>query len=1167
MKKYSFLPLFLLFSICCRPKVHGQASLESFGHNRVQYQRFDWKFYEAAHFKIYFYGRAGRSLARFVAEQAEQDVNAIEHNAGGLFPDRISIMLYNCYDDFKQSNIGLSSDLQMQNNNPAGTVHLVGDKLVVFFNGSHADLKKQLRQGMAQVIMEHLIFGINFREMVRNAVLLDLPQWVTDGYVDYIVDGWTAKDDNDWKNIVTQNKPLYFNDLTLENPRLAGKAFWKYVSTRYGEHKIKDLLYLVQLKGSMNKASKMAFNQKIPATFDSVLTFYQNRYKQEQSLFEPLDTANALIKIPLHDNKETEIRNIVVSPRGSDVAYVMWEHGEYKVILEKTHRVSGEIKEERSTILYGGVKDYEAKNDPDYPLLAWDNTGYKLGIVYKMGNFIRIKVYNSIKGSIWSYRIPKSRFDRITGFSFMQDDEKIVISAVKNGQSDLFTLQFRGYRLKQLTDDAWDDAAPVFVSGGSRKGIVFLSNRPQPYMNIKPLPNELPTGKMNAFFYSTTTESDDLLQLTRESKGTITDIIPFGQDNFAYLSDKSGVNNRYLVLFARDKNNMDSAYSVPVTNYGRSIRYQNYNPASAKVADAIQYKDAYYVYFKPIYIPHSATDESLKTLPKINFVDGVSPRPKTTPVDISTSPESIFEKNDVHKAQKNISGGLQINSGDIFQSNFPETPIGSKKEKQAEALPNDYNEAITTDTFSIPKAANNQKTTIASSSHPGQPEMKDGKHIRYVDSTYLDMRSHRYYLSFQPDFFSLRLDNNLIFNRYQSYGQNAGQYRNPSLAGMIMARLFDKMEDYRFTGGLRIPANFSGLSYFMQFENFRRRLDWGLIFYREENKQTYNFITGSGGGGNQNILQIPGKTVSNILQAKLSYPLDEVRSIHFYLGGRQDRMLIKAQDYYGLILPNVEEDWAMARLEFISDNTKSLEMNLWQGLRYKLFAESMYKAYSNNDVYQLNTDTASFKEHATIYNLGFDARYYHPLYKHFIFAMRLAGAHSGGSQQIVYFLGGEANAINSKFGNGMAPSPKMDYAYQGLATDLRGYDQNARNGNTYVLGNFELRLPILTTFLHRPIQSTILKNLQAVAFVDIGNAWEGLIPTEDNLKRPYQFNWPPNTNVPVVNVQIPNTSDNGVAIGYGLGLRTMLWGYFIRADAALNKQKNFHWYLSFGTDF
>jgi len=149
----------------------------------------------------------------------------------------------------------------------------------------------------------------------------------------------------------------------------------------------------------------------------------------------------------------------------------------------------------------------------------------------------------------------------------------------------------------------------------------------------------------------------------------------------------------------------------------------------------------------------------------------------------------------------------------------------------------------------------------------------------------------------------------------------------------------------------------------------------------------------------------------------------------------------------------------------------------------------------------------------------------------------------------------------------MPPSAQMDYAFQSLATDLRGYNQNARNGNTYVLGNFELRLPVLTTFLHRPIQSTILKNLQAVAFLDVGNAWEGLLPIDVDSKRPYRFSWPANTGTPAVSVQIPNPTDKGLAIGYGLGLRTMLWGYFIRADAALNKQRDFHWYVSFGTDF
>lgn len=1167
MKKHFLLPCLLVALLGAIQSSWGQASLETFGHNRVQYQRFDWRFYEAPHFKIYYYGRAGRELARFVAEQAEQDVDAIEHNAGGLFPDKISMILYSSYDDFKQSNIGLNSDLQMQNNNPAGTVHLVGDKLVVFFDGSHKNLKKQLRQGMSQVVMEHLIFGANFREMVRNAVLLDLPQWVTDGYVDYIVDGWTAKDDNDWKNLVIQNHKVYFNDLAEESPRLAGKAFWKYVAFQYGNNKIKNLLYLIQLKGSVNKAAQMVFNQKIHQTFDSVLTFYQNRYQNEKTLFEPLDTASALIEIPI-PNQQTHIGNIVVSPRGTDVAYVQWENGEYKVILEKAHKIDGKIKRERSTILYGGVKDFNAKADPDYPILAWDNTGFKLGIVYKAGKYIQIKVYNSIKASLWTYRIPKSRFDRITGFSFLQGDKEIVVTAIKNGQSDLYMLQFRGYQITQLTDDAWDEADPVYVSGGSRKGIIFLSNRPQSYVNIRPLPNELPTGKMNGYFYSLTTKSDDLLQLTRETKGAITDIIPYGQDNFAYLSDKNGVNNRYIVLFARDIHNMDSAFSVAATNYDRSIQYQNYNPASAKVADAIQYKNAYYVYFRPIKIPEINDTKEFIQLPDVGFVDGVLP-PKAENKTGTTPPKTIFEAGINHAPQEQRNNGIKIESGDLFQSSFPETNqpgnsinnhvLQTDSGKIAlDALP-PPDSGVTKQT--MPAASTTQAT---SSSHAGRPQMLNGKHVRYVDSTYIEMRSHRYYLSFNPDFFSLRLDNNLIFNRYQSYGQNGGQYRNPSLGGMIMARLFDKMEDYRFTGGLRVPANFSGLAYFLQFENFRRRIDWGMMFYREEYKQSYNFLTGSGG---QNIIQIPGKTVSNIIQGKASYPLDEVRSIHFYVGSRQDKMIIKAQDYIGLQLPSVEDVWGMARLEYVSDNTKNQEMNIWNGLRYKLFAETMYKAYSNNDVYQLSTDTAGFKKHALIYNFGFDARYYQPIYKNFIFAMRLAGAHSAGSQQIIYFLGGEANAINSKFSTGMIPSQDKDYAFQSLATELRGYNQNARNGNTYLLGNFELRLPILTTFLHRPIQSTILKNLQAIAFLDLGNAWEGLLPTETNLKRPYSFNWPANTGTPVVNVQIPNPTDFGIAIGYGAGLRTMLWGYFIRADAAWNKQKDFHWYLSFGTDF
>src|SRR6478752_10171099 len=78
---------------------HAQTNLEVFGQNRIQYRRFDWKYYDAEHFKIYHYDRAGRDIARYVAEQAEQDVTAIERRLGGLFPERLNIIIYNCYDE------------------------------------------------------------------------------------------------------------------------------------------------------------------------------------------------------------------------------------------------------------------------------------------------------------------------------------------------------------------------------------------------------------------------------------------------------------------------------------------------------------------------------------------------------------------------------------------------------------------------------------------------------------------------------------------------------------------------------------------------------------------------------------------------------------------------------------------------------------------------------------------------------------------------------------------------------------------------------------------------------------------------------------------------------------------------------------------------------------
>src|SRR5690606_26935378 len=129
--------LLLLLIICGTAyNSYAQANIEVFGQNRIQYRTFTWKYYDAEHFKIHHYDRAGRELARFVAEQAEQDITAVERRLGGLFPDKVNIILYNTFDHYEQSNIGLNTEMHLQNQNSAGTVNVVGDKLVIYFNGN-----------------------------------------------------------------------------------------------------------------------------------------------------------------------------------------------------------------------------------------------------------------------------------------------------------------------------------------------------------------------------------------------------------------------------------------------------------------------------------------------------------------------------------------------------------------------------------------------------------------------------------------------------------------------------------------------------------------------------------------------------------------------------------------------------------------------------------------------------------------------------------------------------------------------------------------------------------------------------------------------------------------------------------------------------------------------
>ena len=140
-----------------------------------------------------------------------------------------------------------------------------------------------------------------------------------------------------------------------------------------------------------------------------------------------------------------------------------------------------------------------------------------------------------------------------------------------------------------------------------------------------------------------------------------------------------------------------------------------------------------------------------------------------------------------------------------------------------------------------------------------------------------------------------------------------------------------------------------------------------------------------------------------------------------------------------------------------------------------------------------------------------------------------------------------------------------DYVYQAVATNLRGFPQNIRNGNSFALINTELRWPFIKYFSNYPLNSSFWSNLQVVGFFDVGTAWSGLSPYSN--ENAYDKNVFDNNSIIIT----LDTEREPIVAGYGIGCRAMLFGYFARFDWAWgieNQQINSGiFYFSLSLDF
>jgi hypothetical protein len=361
---------------------------------------------------------------------------------------------------------------------------------------------------------------------------------------------------------------------------------------------------------------------------------------------------------------------------------------------------------------------------------------------------------------------------------------------------------------------------------------------------------------------------------------------------------------------------------------------------------------------------------------------------------------------------------------------------------------------------------------------------------------------------------------------------------------LIESRMSDLMGNHKVNLGFFGIADLKSSSIFGEYLYLKKRVDMGVRFDRI----TY---FPSNGTATQ-------RYVTNTLQTSFSYPLSVYSRISASPFVTATRFSDLTDNITIAQYPDVKRLYVGNKLEFVFDNTTSSGMNMVEGTRAKISFDNY-----------INTSTTD----GNFNRFNIDIRRYQKIHRGAILALRGAFGRTFGQSPPSYVFGGMDNWLFNKTGEGGVANPlaitpgvdNTDIMFTKYVTNVRGFKYNAQSGESYFLVNAEFRLPIIKYFYSGSISSAFLRNFQFVAFTDVGAAWYGTSP----------FNGDNSLNKKIVKVNTFEAEVNNYRspflYGYGLGARTFLFGYYVKADVAWGIQDSVplkpQFYFTFGYDF
>jgi Tol biopolymer transport system component len=1096
-----FRYLFLIILLGGVTEAWAQFDQERFGKNRVQHKEFKWYFYTSANFEVYYYDKGGVN-AKMAIEFLESEFNKLTQNIGYVAYTKPRIYLYNSPEERLQSNL----DLNVEQYTEEGQTKFTRLVAEVAFKGRMDLFKQDLLFATSKVIVREMLYGASVADAFQANLITNFPDWYVDGIALYLAKGWSREMDDYIRRYLKNTPNPKLHTLTDLEAGLIGQSIWNYISEKYGRRYVSSILNLSRI----NRSEENSVANTIGVNIKSFLTDWQQFYLKVNepvySSFKTLDSKNSIASTS--SRVDGAITDVKFSPDGLHLAYVLNNAGKATVWVREL--TSGQ--EQR--IYQGGSKHEELPPNLQAPVIAWRDSATLAIATFKRGltTLRQLSLDGSSQDKVFLRNITQ-----ILSFDFNESGRNMVLSAISNGKTDLYTLNVRGQG-NRITDNVFDELTPVFLNDST---IIYSSNfleLPDSVMQKAPVLTNFPE-QYNLYRIQILKDTTVNTKLTNaNSKNTRPRML--NSNNLVFLSDLSGISNLM-------KHNIGNQVSTQISAFDTSIEVFDVNSRMNKVAYAVRNGKESELFIDS----YTGVDQFTPSTPRIQLAQAKE-------LNERLAARRILEA----KTQQATRAKQEQQAGPELVVPIPSLDTISQKTSSltTDRLRFETRRGVNTENYTfdtIPTKIQPSTSTVAVNTDGGRTNLLETFRKQNLQKMVSGPRA------METEFFTNHINSRFVVDPLRGFGIS------------LQGKMTDILDNHLFMGGIMTSLDFdSGGDIWFEYEYLKSRLDFRGRYDRKTLRVTDGDFSFQ-------------KYVLTKTEAGVSYPLTIHSRVYVapflaktqYFNLNEDSLILSKIPE----LNQLQVSYAGGKVEYVYDRTEPMGLYSFTGTKGKVG----FQHYQG-----LNYGDRSFS------NLYVDLRNYQKIHKNIVLASKFYFGSFMGSNPQTYLVGGMDNWMFNSFYNPPAnrPEPSPVRNPNGLENsnllfadfvDLRGFDYDEIRGRNALTFSTELRLPLFSYLTRGTITSNFVKNFQLVGFYDIGSAWNDAAPWEKvNDQNTEVIN---TTGSPFVIVL--NNFNNPWLQSYGAGLRTVLMNYYVKFDVARPvrnyKTEDLKFYFTLGYNF